>query len=224
MTERDEKLARIGELIQAPDRPVSEEDRRRAIERITGEDYAAILPLDVQRDALWSRVCPSLYLGATVEDLDPSTQAVIAGWGAASLGRNLILAGSVGVGKTHAALAAARERHRRGLSVAFWPTVELWDALRPGGDEDVLAEVCDVDVLVLDDLGMEKVTEWTLERLYLLVNRRHLDQRPTIATSNLIGKELRAAVSDRVYDRLVNERTVTVVFEGGSRRGRAQRG
>lgn len=175
------------------------------------------------RDALWSRVCPSLYLMASLEHLDASDREVLDEWGRAPAGRNLVLAGSIGTGKTHAALAVAQGRHARGLSVAFWPMVELWDALRPGGDPELIGDVCHVDVLVLDDLGAEKPSDWTAERLFLIVNRRALDQRPTIVTSNLTGKDLRTAVGDRVYDRLVNERTVTLVFEGGSRRGRARR-
>lgn len=187
------------------------------------EPEAPGVPVGVQRDAMWSRVCPSLFLGATIDDLPIDYGASLAGWALQPEARNVILAGSIGTGKTHAALALARTQHDRGLSVSFWPMVELWDALRPGGDPDLISDVCHVDVLVLDDLGGEKVTDWTAERLYLIINRRWLDQRPTIATSNLTGKDLRTAVSDRVYDRLVNERTVTVVFEGGSRRGRARR-
>lgn len=186
-------------------------------------EFVPGMTVEHARDALWSRVCPSLYLGAEMSDLGDADQAVLDGWLFATAARNLILAGSIGTGKTYAALAVAREKHRGGLSVAFWPMVELWDALRPGGDPDLIGDVCHVDVLVLDDLGAEKPSDWTAERLFLIVNRRALDQRPIIATSNLIGKDLRAAVGDRVYDRLVNERTVTLVFEGGSRRGRARR-
>lgn len=187
------------------------------------EDVPVGITVGDRRDALWSRVCPSLYLGATIDDLPIDYGESLAGWALQPEARNVVLAGAIGTGKTHAALAVARTQHERGLSVAFWPMVELWDALRPGGDPEVIGDVCHVDVLVLDDMGAEKPSDWTAERLFLIVNRRALDQRSTVVTSNLVGRDLRLAVGDRVYDRLVNERTVTVVLEGGSRRGKPGR-
>lgn len=186
------------------------------------EDLPPGPTVEARRDSLWSRVCPSRFLGASVDDLPSPVRERVEEW-CEHPGRNLLLAGALGTGKTYTALAAARARHDAGLGVAFWPVVELWDAMRPDGDPDAKVEAMYCDVLVLDDLGGEKPSDWTEERLYLIVNKRWLEQRPTIATTNLAPGELRAAVGGRVYDRLVNESTVTMIFEGGSRRGKPGR-
>ena len=58
-----------------------------------------------------------------------------------------------------------------------------------GGDAtemDVLRPVLDADMLVLDDLGAEKTSEWVQETLGLVVNTRYSERRPTIFTTNLV--------------------------------------
>lgn len=131
---------------------------------------------------------------------------------------NLVLLGAVGVGKTHAALAAARADHERGLEVVFLPVVELLDLLRPGGPEHALDDVMHCDRLVVDDLGHERSTDWTWERLGAVVNRRWLEERPIIATSNLDPPELSAAVGERTYSRLVGDGAVVIHVAGDDRR------
>jgi DNA replication protein DnaC len=57
-------------------------------------------------------------------------------------------------------------------------------------DKDPLWRYIRADLLVLDDLGRERVTDWATERLYVLVNARYGELRPTIATTNLRPSEL----------------------------------
>jgi DNA replication protein DnaC len=140
-----------------------------------------------------------------------------------------VLLGDVGTGKSHAAVAAVRPAFERGLEVRFLPVVELLDLLRPGGPEGVLYDLADVDRLVLDDIGMERATDWTMERMYALVNRRWLEGRPTIATSNLPGSRrtapagydgvtLDGALGERTFSRLVGSSSVVVKLTGPDRR------
>lgn len=132
--------------------------------------------------------------------------------------RNLVLLGPVGTGKTYAAVAACRPACFDGLSVQFLPVDELLDLLRPGGPERALYDLADIDRLIIDDLGAERATDWTADRLFAVVNRRWLEERPTIVTSNLGPKALEEAIGPRLFSRLVGNGAVTIVLSGADRR------
>lgn len=163
----------------------------------------------------WRDAIPARFRDATVEDLDGPVADLADGWDRQS---NVLLLGAVGVGKTHAAIAIARQGAEEGQQVAFHPAVELLDELRPGGgDPNTLDKTCGVDVLVLDDLGLERPTDWTAERLYLLVNRRWLERRPTIVTSNLAPEALQESVGQQLWSRLYHD-AETLKMAGDDRR------
>lgn len=143
--------------------------------------------------------------------------------------RGCLLLGSVGTGKTHlgaaiiAALAAqGRLVNQYGqLQARFSVVPELLDALRatighPGAD-DPLRPLLDVPLLVLDDLGAEKPSEWVVDRLYVLVNARYNAELVTVATSNYSLDEL----ADRGYERMVSrlcEGSTVVRLSGADQR------
>jgi DNA replication protein DnaC len=184
---------------------------------LDGDELDAGPDLAVALAARWSWVCPERFVNARLSDID-LIEDRLRGWCERPDGRTLAIAGEVGCGKTHLALAAARELHMASREVRFWPVVELWRKLRPGGQEGLIDLVSDVDVLVLDDLGSERATDWSAEQMWEIVNRRWLERRATVFTTNLAWSKLREVVGDRVYDRLVNAETVRVVLDGGSRR------
>jgi DNA replication protein DnaC len=107
--------------------------------------------------------------------------------------KGLLLRGRHGVGKTHLAVAMLKEIVRsKGARGYFYETRELLKLVRDtyatSGDEsemDVLRPVLEADILVLDDLGAEKTSEWVQETLGLVVNTRYSERRPTIFTTNL---------------------------------------
>lgn len=151
----------------------------------------------------WARAIPRRFLGACLDDLPEPLCATLLEWAELEAPPNLVLTGPVGTGKTHAACAAVRPRVERGETLAFWPVVRLLDQLRPGADEDPYESAVAADVLVLDDLGAERATEWTAERLYAIVNDRWLAEKPTIATANLSPPQLAAAAGERLASRLL---------------------
>jgi DNA replication protein DnaC len=177
--------------------------------------------LRVARLEAWPSVVPARFHEARLTDLagqPPPVRSRIEGWAAEPDGRNLILGGPVGVGKTHAAVAACRGLWADGTGVEFWPVVELLDELRPGGPAGAMARLASVDVLIIDDLGSERATDWTAERLYGLVNRRWLQASPIVATSNLDKVALIGALGERVYSRLAGSEAVGVRLAGSDRR------
>jgi DNA replication protein DnaC len=172
------------------------------------------------RAEAWQAMVPRRFHGADVAHFAEPLAAKLQHWADDPAGRNLVLMGPVGTGKTHAAVAAVRYPHHRGLRVAFHPVVELLDLLRPGGPEGAWDQLATVDLLVLDDLGTERATDWTGERLGALVNRRWLEERPIVATTNLQPKELEDSVGQRTYSRLVGGAVGLTL--GGTDRRRAR--
>lgn len=173
----------------------------------------------VTREARWvMRVWPR-YVFATLDDVDDAVRERLTRWvrhvGESTTG-SLVLTGEVGSGKTHTAVAVARALFLAGRTVECWATVDLLDALRPDGGVE-LDQLADVDVLVLDDLGAERPSEWVAERLYALVNRRWLYERPTIVTTNLVLGELATGLGARAASRLLHDALI-LHLQGKDRR------
>lgn len=135
----------------------------------------------------------------------------------------LYITGPVGTGKTQAAYAAlaawctttgtmpsqARVTENYGVTNRTKPTVvftratTFFDELRPGNDRNrQLVNDCQMaDLLIIDDIGAEKPSEWTAEKLYEVVDERYAQANPFIVTSNVPPKALADQVGHRVASR-----------------------
>ncbi len=114
-----------------------------------------------------------------------------------------VLMGATGCGKTHLAAAIANARLAAGDRVAFVNVPDLLDALRPGREGDavtLLQTIREVPVLILDDLGAQKSTPWAEEKLYQLLNHRHLARLHTVVTTNLGLREMEPRIASRLAD------------------------
>jgi DNA replication protein DnaC len=152
------------------------------------------------RDRLAGANIPKRYQHCTIENFiaynESLTRAAARARAVAEAfpiaGKGLFLEGQPGVGKTHLAVAVLRQviqtRGGRGL---FYDTRDLLRLIRSTYDPsirttelEILRPVMTADLLVLDDLGAEKTSEWVEETMNLIVNTRYNERRLTFFTSN----------------------------------------
>jgi len=126
-------------------------------------------------------------------------------------GKGLYFCGGVGTGKTHLAVAVMNEIIQTKRVPSLFVTVpELLDNIRgtyndPGRNLDEWMDaVKNADLLVLDDLGSERPTEWVQERLFVIVNHRYREALPTIFTSNTGPKDLAVQLGERTASRMIS--------------------
>lgn len=105
--------------------------------------------------------------------------------------KGLILVGNNGVGKTHLACSIANKLIENGTSVIYGTLINLLAELRNSYDTynnisemEIIKLYENVDLLIIDDLGKEKPSEWGLEKLFTIVNSRYENNLPVIITTN----------------------------------------
>ena len=130
---------------------------------------------------------PSRYRNYTLDTLrrHPGNQAAINAATDLQLGQNLYIWGPAGNGKTHLAAATGRHYAARGHRVTFWGVVELFNRLRnsfgTGAERPNLERP---EILILDDLGKIKPTEFVYETFYGALEHRWANEKTTIFTAN----------------------------------------
>jgi len=105
----------------------------------------------------------------------------------------LLLMGSCGVGKTHLAVAALRQLMQCGHGARFYDYRELLKEIQASYDPDhpvsemgVLEPVLEAEILLIDDLGASKPSNWALETIGHILNKRYNEKRVTLLTSNYL--------------------------------------
>lgn len=126
---------------------------------------------------------------------------------------SLILYGATGLGKTHLSLAVAGEVINKGFGVIYGSAQNLLNRLenekfgRSGQDGDTLSLLLECDLLILDDLGAEFSTAFTLSAIYNIINSRMLTSLPTIISTNLEPGELDKKYDQRIASRILGSFT-----------------
>jgi DNA replication protein DnaC len=116
----------------------------------------------------------------------------------------LLFMGSVGVGKTHLAIAVMRELIlKKGVRCLFYESGSLLKAIQDSynpvsqtSEMRVLAPVYQAEVLVLDELGATVPTNWVRDTMYQIINTRYNNQKLTIFTTNYLDEVRAAALED----------------------------
>lgn len=134
----------------------------------------------------------------------------------------LLLYGLPGRSKTHLAMAIAWAFIIQLKSAVFYQVGELLDALRegyriqrllapgeysPDATHVIINQVKKCHLLVLDDMGAQKDTDWAVEKLDIIVNHRYEEKLATVITSNTLE------IPDRVYDRMLEGKVVKLSGE-----------
>ena len=105
------------------------------------------------------------------------------------------IVGPVGVGKTHMAARMAKQALSENASVKFLTGGEFLRSIRDtfggeGSEGDILSKLRSCDLLVLDDLGKDKPTDWAVSMLFQLIDARYNEELPTVVTSQYERDEL----------------------------------
>lgn len=147
-------------------------------------------------------------------------------------GKGLIFVGPCGTGKTHLAASIAnyliRERY---VSVIFGTFSKLLERLRSCYDaedntdyENIMYQLENVKLLIIDDFGKEKLTDWVLEKAYDVVNARYENMKPIVVTTNFRLKQLEERlntggnfIGEALVSRLI-EMCDVVIMSGGDYR------
>ncbi len=106
-------------------------------------------------------------------------------------GEGLYFEGTCGTGKTHLAVAIAMKLINQGVPVICKTSIDLLASIKQSyehdstvNEEDVIEAYNTVDLLVIDDLGKERATEWSVPILYRIINDRYENMLPTVITTN----------------------------------------
>lgn len=134
-------------------------------------------------------------------------------------GKGLLLMGGTGTGKTHLAGAILNKRLNDCMEAIFCTVPELLaDIKHTFGNQQLTSELIELvkntDLLILDDLGAEKTTEWVAEQLFVIINARLLNAKQTVITTNFISnKDLIDKLGGLTGQRIVSRLCEMCIFK-----------
>lgn len=142
-------------------------------------------------------------------------------------GESVLLTGKTGCGKTHLAAAMLAEclpKHRNAIFVTVPELLmKIRSVFSPHAtmtEEEVVEHYTSCGLLMLDDLGAEKTSEYSITTLYLILDRRNRQCSQTVVTSNLSLPEIADTLGARIASRLADMKIITIASMGDYRKKR----
>ena len=130
-------------------------------------------------------------------------------------GRSVLLYGPPGTGKTHLACAAGlHAKLAGGVRVVYSNAADIVRTVRSSYDDDNLTEkeafekFTTPGMLIMDEVGVGKDSDFSRETLHTVISKRYDARRPTIFVTNANAKDFRAAIMERAWDRLQEDRVL----------------
>lgn len=154
------------------------------------------------------------YIHATIENCSELIKNSVKQAGDDNKG--LFLYGSTGVGKTyfcHTLQNAKKGNVENFVSLLY----EFRDYIQNGFYNDKIKTLCDSEYLIIDDIGAEKTSDFVIEFLYTIVNRRYENMKKTVLTTNLSLADFEKRYGDRILSR-ISEMCVIVEVNGEDKR------
>ena len=152
---------------------------------------------------------PLRFLSANLDDFQE-----IKIWELDSMLISKYIYGKTGVGKTRLLCAIGRQLSTYKGPNPDWRLISIpklllqirqcfgYDKLSDQSEMKLVELYSNIDILLLDDLGAEKVTEWSLQTLYIILNERYENEKTTIITSNYSLEKLKEFVGERIVSRI----------------------
>lgn len=144
----------------------------------------------------------------------------------AKIGRSIMFLGSPGTGKTHLSVGVALEIMRNGKSAVFTTASRLLRSIKDTyskrseiTESQAIAVFTGCDLLIVDEVGVQRGSDYEKDMLFDVINERYENTRPIIILSNLAIADVREYLGDRVYDRMRENGGKAFVMDWESYRG-----
>lgn len=137
-------------------------------------------------------------------------------------GLGLLITGGVGNGKSYLSFAIANGLLKKGVPVVCISINGLLERIKETysiwgkeGEWEIIKLLGNADLLVIDDLGTEQNTEWSISKIYTIIDSRYRNKLPTVVTTNYPVDILKDRYGERTVDRLI-EMCTTIESKGNS--------
>lgn len=121
---------------------------------------------------------------------------------------NLLFSGATGLGKTFLSACIARQVADRGFSVVYETAIRMFadfEAEKFGGEEQrgLTHKYLACDLLIIDDIGTEMTTQFTISAMYNIINTRLMDGKATVISTNLVPEAIEGRYSPQIASRIL---------------------